>query len=62
MKEDLLKSGLVIDQEVRDPLGHLVSELDFHSDEVKRRFINMDETHHDLSITGDKSGPRSTTY
>ena len=61
-KKDLIGSGLVIDTEVRDANGVLVSELDFRSDEVRRRIINMDETHHDLSITGDRAGPRAVVY
>ena len=62
VKEDLIKSGLVIDREVRDSHGKLVSEVDFRSDDVRRRIINMDETHHDLSITGDKGGSRALVY
>ena len=61
-KRDLIDTGLVIDQEVRDRNGNLISELDFRSNEVRRRIINMDETHHDLSITGDRGGPRSVMY
>ena len=61
-KADLIKSGLVIDREVRDEQGELLSELDFRSDEVRHRIINMDETHHDLSITGDKGGSRMLVY
>jgi len=61
-KVDLIRSGLVINSEVRDSQGQLLSELDFWSDEVRRRIINMDETHHDLSITGDKSGSRALVY
>ena len=61
-KKDLIETGLVIDEEVRDANGVLVSELDFRSDEVRRRIINMDETHHDLSITGDRAGPRAVMY
>ena len=61
-KRDLLESRLCIDQEVRDCDGNLVSELDFRSQEVKRRIINMDETHHDLSVTGDRGGMRSVVY
>ena len=52
-KKDLIETGLVLDAEVRDANGVLISELDFRSDDVRRRIINMDETHHDLSITGD---------
>jgi hypothetical protein len=61
-KLDLIATGLCIDQEVRDVNGNLVSELDFRSDEVRRRILNMDETHHDLSVTGDRGGPRSVMY
>jgi hypothetical protein len=42
--------------------GNLILEVDFSSDEVRRRIINMDETHHDLSISGDRGGPRSVMY
>ena len=63
VKTDILNTGLVLDQEVRDPVdGTLISELDFRSDEVRRRFVNMDETHHDLSVTGDRGGPRAVMY
>ena len=62
-KRDLIQTGLVIDREVRCSVtGDLISEVDFRSDEVRRRIINMDETHHDLSITGDRGGPRSVVY
>jgi len=61
-KLDLIRSGLVRAEEVRNEARELVSELDFRSDEVKRRLINMDETHHDLSVTGERGGPRATTY
>ena len=60
-KRDLLATGLVEDIEVFNDKGDLVSELTFKSD-CKRRIINMDETHHDLSITGEKGGPRAVTY
>ncbi len=55
VKNDLLKTGLVDDEIVLDDKGELVSEVQFkmHS---KPRFNNMDETHHNLSITGDKGG------
>jgi hypothetical protein len=61
-KQDVINSGLVIDETLLDEKGNIISELNFQSDEVRRRFINMDETHHDLSITGDKSGPRAVIY
>ncbi len=61
-KVDLINSGLVIDSEVGDAHGQLLSELDFRSEEVRRRIINIDEMHHDLSITGDKSGSRALVY
>jgi hypothetical protein len=38
-KQDLLDSRLCIDQEVRDSDGKLVSELDFRSEEVIRRWV-----------------------
>jgi hypothetical protein len=53
-KLDLIKSGLVRDVLVLDGSGKVESELDFRGEDVKGRIINMDETHHDLSITGDK--------
>ena len=28
----------------------------------KRRIINMDETHHDLSVTGDKDGSQAVSH
>ena len=62
VKADLINSGLVIDREVRDKDGALMSEVDFRSEDVRRRIINMDETHHDLSITGDKGGSRALVY
>jgi len=62
VKKDMIATGLVLDREIRDSNGKLVSELDFRSDDVRRRIVNMDETHHDLSITGDRSGPRAVTY
>jgi hypothetical protein len=61
-KRDLLSTGLVLEREVFDENGALISELDFRSEEVERRIVNMDETHHDLSITGDKGGSRTLTY
>ena len=61
-KIDLVSTGLVFDKEIRGEDGALISELDFRSDEVTRRIINMDETHHDLSITGDKGGSRAVVY
>jgi hypothetical protein len=61
-KVDLINSGLVIDSKVSDAQGQLLSALDFRSEEVRRRIINMDETHDDLSITRDKSGSRALIY
>jgi hypothetical protein len=61
VKKDLLVTGLVEDEVVFGKEGEVVSEVRFkmHS---KRRIINMDETHHDLSITGDKGGSRAVSY
>ena len=53
----MTQRGIFLNQgcaSIRDCDGNLVSELDFRSQEVKRRIINMDETHHDLSVTGDR--------
>ena len=61
-KQDLIETGLVKDAEVRDIDGNLNLELNFQSDEVCRRIINMHETHHDLSIIGDRGGTRSLMY
>ena len=60
-KKDLLSTGLVIDEEVLNNEGEMVSEVEFRKD-VERRIINMDETHHDLSITGDRGGPCAVSY
>ena len=61
-KRDLIETGLVLDEEVRDVDGNLVSELNFRSDKVRCRIINMDKTPHDLSIPGDRGGTRSLMY
>jgi hypothetical protein len=61
VKKDLLATGLVEDEKVFGKEGDMVSEVRFkmHSE---RRIINMDKTHHDLSITGDKGGSRAVSY
>ncbi|KAI2494414.1 hypothetical protein MHU86_20097 [Fragilaria crotonensis] len=61
VKQDFISTGLVDDEVVLDASGTLVSEVRFKMD-TQRRIINMDETHHNLSITGDKSGSRSVSY
>ena len=61
VKKDLIRTGLVDDIEVLDEEGNMVSEVFFKKD-TKRRIINMDETHHNLSITGDRGGSRAVTY
>ncbi|KAI2500983.1 hypothetical protein MHU86_13457 [Fragilaria crotonensis] len=61
VKKDLLGTGLVVDENVFNKDGVLVSELRFLKD-TERRIINMDETHHDLSITGDKGGSWAVSY
>ncbi len=58
----MIETEVVLDEEVRDIDGNLVLELSFLSDEVRRRIINMDKTHHDLSIAGDRGGTRSLMY
>ena len=60
-KKDLVGTGLVVDERVLDEKGNVVSEVRFLQD-TERRIINMDETHHDLSITGDKGGSRAVSY
>jgi hypothetical protein len=60
-KKDLIKTGLVEDREELDKDGERVSEVCFKQD-CKRRIINMDETHHNLSITGDRGGSRNISY
>ena len=62
-KADLLDSGLAFNNPVVNERGELLSEIDFRAGEcVTRRIINMDETHHDLSITTERGGPRSQIY
>ena len=60
-KNDLLSTGLVVDEEVFNGEGELVSEVRFKRD-TERRIINLDETHHDISMTGDKGGSRAISY
>ena len=60
-KKDLVATGLVEDRAVHDENGKLVSEVCFKCDS-QRRIINMDETHHNLAITGDRGGPRAVSY
>ena len=61
VKKDLIGTGLVEDKVVLDADGKLVSEVCFKSDS-QRRIINMDETHHNLAITGDRGGLRAVSY
>jgi len=62
VKKDLIGTGLVEDKVVLDEDGKLVSEVCFLSD-WQRRIINMlDETHHNLAITGDRGGSRAVSY
>ncbi len=61
-KGNLLRSGLVIDHVIVDNNRVIETELDFWNDDVKRQIVNMDKTHHDWSITGNKGGTRSVTY
>jgi hypothetical protein len=44
-----------------DKDGKLVSEVCFKSD-LQQRIINMDETHHNLAITGDRGGLQAVSY
>jgi hypothetical protein len=61
VKKDLLGTGLVVNERVLDKQGKVLSEVRFLKD-TKQRIINMDETHHGLSITGDKGGSRAVAY
>jgi hypothetical protein len=61
VKFDLLAAEMVVDEIELDENGDLVSKVRFKPN-VKRSIINMDETHHNLSITGDKGGSCSVTY
>jgi hypothetical protein len=61
VKKDLVATGLVDDKAVLDENGNVVSEVCFKCDS-QRRIINMDETHHNLAITGDRGGPRAVSY
>jgi hypothetical protein len=60
-KKDLLTTGLVLNQQVLNDERAVVSEVTFRKD-IERRIIKMDKTHHDLSITGEKCGPRAVSY
>ena len=61
VKKDLIATGLVDNEAVLDKEGQLVSEVCLKKD-TQRRIINMDETHHNLAITGDRGGSRSVSY
>jgi hypothetical protein len=61
VKKDLVATGLVEEKAVLDEEGKLVSEVCFKCDS-QRRIINMDEAHHNLSITGDRGGSQAVTY
>jgi hypothetical protein len=61
VKRDLLTIGLAVNEQVCNDEGGLVSEVQFKM-YTERRIINMDETHHDLSVTGDKGGSRAVSY
>ena len=61
MKTDLVATGLVEDKAELNEDGKQVSEVCFKCD-LQRRIINMDETHHNLSITGDRGGSQAVTY
>jgi hypothetical protein len=58
-KKDLVATGLVEDKAVLDENGKVVSEVCFKCDS-ERRIINMDETHHNLAITGERSLDNTT--
>ena len=55
VKRDLLATEMVVDEVKLDENGVLLTEVKFKPN-VKHRIINMDKSHHDLLITGDKGG------
>ncbi len=61
VKKDLLVIGLIENEVVFGKEGGMVSEVRFKM-HCERRIINVDETHHDLSVTGDKGGSRAVLY
>jgi hypothetical protein len=54
-------TGPADDEIVLDADGKMVSEFRFRKDS-QRRIINMDETHHNLAITGDRGGSCAVSY
>jgi hypothetical protein len=56
LQQDLLRIKAVLDEN-----GKVVSEVCIKCD-LERCIINMDETHHNLAITGDRGGPRAISY
>ena len=61
VKKDLLTTGPALNRQVLNDEGAAVSEVTFPKD-TERCIINMDKTHRDLRITGNKGGPRSVSY
>ncbi len=57
----MVATGLVEDKAVLDENGKVVSEVCIKCDS-ERCIINMDETHHNLAIIGDRGGPRAVSY
>ena len=53
VKCDLLATEMVVDEVELDENGVLLTEVKFKPN-VKHRIINMNETHHDLSITSER--------
>ncbi len=60
-KKDLVATGLVDDKAVLDENGKVVSEVCFKCDS-EHSIINMDETDHNITIPGDRGGPRAVSY
>jgi hypothetical protein len=57
----LVATGLVKDKALLDENGKVVSEVFFKCD-LEQRIIHMDETHHNLTITGDRGNPQAVSY
>ncbi|KAI2502638.1 hypothetical protein MHU86_11832 [Fragilaria crotonensis] len=61
VKKVLIRTGLVDDEIVLDGDGKVVSKVRFIKDS-QRRIINIDETHHNMAITGDRGGSCAVSY
>ncbi len=58
----MITTGLADDEIVLDADGKLVSDEVCFRKDSQRCIINMDETHHNSPITGDRGGSRAVSY